>query len=72
MSLGRVAGSMKKKVVASELQEERAKCAFDQKEMGLFLGGGQAEFDYTMKYLLLMDKHPELANHFKFYDMTVS
>ena len=49
MSL-RVAGSMKNKVVASELQEERAKCAFDQKEMKLFLSGGQAELDHEMNY----------------------
>jgi hypothetical protein len=40
--------------------------------MGLFLGGGQAEVDHEMKYLSLMEKHPELANHFKFYEMTVS
>ena len=29
----RVLGSIKNKVVASELLEERAKCNFDQKEM---------------------------------------
>jgi len=39
--LARVAGSMKNKIVASELQAERDKCAFDQKELMTYLYGGE-------------------------------
>lgn len=35
-----IAGSVKNKVVASDLKEERKKCNFDQMELKVFLGGG--------------------------------
>ena len=69
----RVAGSMKNKVVASELQAERNKCAFDQKELMTFLHGGEKEFELHMKWYSLLEKHPkDLGNHHHFYEMTRS
>jgi hypothetical protein len=73
MNLGRVAGSMKNKVVASELQAERNKCAFDQKELMAYLHGGQQEFDLQIKWFNLLEKHPyDLGNHHHFFEMTRS
>ena len=39
--IGRRQGSVKNKIVASDLAEERAKCDFDTQEMLVFLNGGQ-------------------------------
>ena len=33
-------GSVRNKVVASDLQEERKKCTFDQNELKVLIGGG--------------------------------
>ena len=33
-------GSVKRGIISSDLLEERAKCAFDKKEMGFFFRGG--------------------------------
>jgi hypothetical protein len=64
---------MKNKVVASELQAERNKCAFDQKELMTFLHGGEKEFELHMKWYSLLEKHPkDLGNHHHFYEMTRS
>jgi len=35
-----IPGSFKNKVVASELQEERDKCAFDHQEIKILMNGG--------------------------------
>jgi hypothetical protein len=35
-----IAGSVKHKIVASDLKQERNKCTFDQMELKVFLGGG--------------------------------
>jgi hypothetical protein len=35
-----IAGSVKNKVVSSDLEEERKKCTFDQLELKVILGGG--------------------------------
>jgi len=40
MSAKIVAGSVKNKIMSSDLQEEREKCAFDSKEMEILMGGG--------------------------------
>ena len=67
----KVAGSMKNKVIASELQAERDKCAFDQKELHTFIHGGPVELELQMKWNNLLDKHPkELGNHHKYYEMS--
>ena len=42
-----VAGSVKRKIVASDLAEERSNCNFDQHELLVMLSGGQ--FIYNVK-----------------------
>lgn len=66
-----MAGSIKNKIVASDLLEERSKCAFDKEELEVLVKGGPAnkkEFDL---YGSIFDRHPELANNHKFFEMTV-
>ena len=65
-----MAGSLKNKIVASDLLEERSKCAFDKQELELLVKGGPAlkkDFDY---FESLFVKHPEMAKNHKFYEMT--
>ena len=64
-----VLGSVKNKIVASDLLEERKKCAFDQEELKVFLHGGPLVLQKKLNYLKIIS-HPELANHHKFYEMT--
>lgn len=67
----RVAGSLKNKVVASELLEERANCNFDQQKMRVLVHGGQEQFDI---YKELMDDMaaPELQNTFGYMEKDVN
>ena len=66
----RTAGSIKNKVTATELLEERAKCNFDKSQM--------IEQFYHEKWIHEtfsaiakdMNDYPELANTHKFYEMT--
>lgn len=62
-------GSVKNKVVNSDLQEERDKCAFDQKEMQALLHGGQQILDAKISESEMFAKHPALGNHHHFYEM---
>jgi hypothetical protein len=41
MTTTRIAGSFKNKVVATELQQERANCNFDQEKLRVALHGGE-------------------------------
>jgi acyl-CoA oxidase len=66
----RIEGSLKNKIVASSLQEERDKCAFDRSEVTTMLFGGTEEEKLWDKYTGLIAKHPELANHHRFFEMT--
>lgn len=63
-------GSVKNNIVASDLEKERANIAFDQKEMQVYLHGGEDPYNAKMHYHRIFDKHPELRNHHKFYEMT--
>ena len=66
------AGSVKAKVVASDLLEERKKCTFDQKELQKLLLGGDEVMKSTLEIRNLFVKHPaELGNHHKFQEMSV-
>ena len=65
----RIQGSWKNKIVASDLQEERDKCDFDQAE-ALTTSIDVVEWAATQDAHKYMVEHPELANTHKFYDMT--
>jgi hypothetical protein len=56
-------GSVKNKIVSSDLLEERSKLAFDQQEMKVYLHGGDVPYQKKMYYYDIVDKHPELRNH---------
>jgi hypothetical protein len=70
MTAKRIEGSLKNKQVASCLQEERDKCAFDKEELSTILLGGAQERKVWDFWFGLFDKHPEIANHHKFFEMT--
>lgn len=70
MTSKHIPGSIKNKIVNSDLQEERDKCAFDRKEMQAILHGGKDKLALRVAASEKMAKHPELANHHHFYDMT--
>ena len=64
-------GSVKNKIVASDIVKERAKIAFDKNELTTYLLGGQDLVDHRRVYRGLTDDHPELNNTLKFNDMTI-
>jgi hypothetical protein len=66
----RVAGSYKNKVVASDLQEERDKLAFDFEEFRQLMNGGEEVYAVQKKFNDMVLAHPALQNTFEFYDMT--
>ena len=63
-------GSMKNKIVATELIEERAKCNIDQYELLVLFAGSveQAEILVQEQKIILDD--PGMQTEFEFYDMT--
>ena len=60
--IGRRQGSVKNKIVASDLAEERAKCDFDTQEMLMFVSGGQEALDLNKTTMDTIKEHPELHN----------
>jgi hypothetical protein len=68
-----VVGSVKRKVVASDLQEERDKTTFDQQELKVMFCGGKDMYEKRIFYLNLVLKHKdELCNHHRFHEMSIS
>ena len=63
-------GDIEKKIVASDLQEERDKCDFDNKAMQAWLYGGQWQFEKRKELFDLVGQHKELVNFIEFEDMT--
>ena len=63
-------GSVKNQVIASDLTKERAKIAFDKKELVTFLYGGQDLVDHRNVYKNLQVDYPELRNTHKFNEWT--
>ena len=63
-------GSIKNKVVAPILAEERAKCDFDQEELRVLLMGGPIPFAKVKSNFEKFSNDPELANHIRWYEMT--
>ena len=66
----RSTGSVKKGIVAPDLLEERAKCAFDQEEMRTFISGGPEREQKWKEIVDSFGADPTLSNHIDFYDMT--
>lgn len=64
-------GSVKNQIIASDLTKERAKIAFDKKEMVTFLLGGQDLVDHRNVYKQLQVDYPELRNTHRFNEMTI-
>ena len=65
----RNSGSVKNKVVASELQEERDSGAkFDKHEMTMALWKRDWVYQAVQNDFDIMEKHPVMANTHKFYD----
>jgi len=63
-------GSIKNNIVNSDLLNERKNLDFEQQEMRVFLHGGEDVYQAKMYYHNIFSKHPELANHHKFYEMS--
>ena len=63
-------GSIKNKVVAPVLTEERAKCDFDQEELRVLLMGGPTAYAAYRGNFEKFGNNPKLANHITWYEMT--
>ena len=66
----RKTGSVKKGIVATDLLEERAKCAFDQEELRRFIMGGEIKYNKTKEIFDLIGNDPELRNNLEFLELT--
>jgi len=66
----RKTGSVKKGIVATDLLEEREKCAFDQEELRRFLMGGDAKYNKTKEVFDMIGNDPELRNNIEFLELT--
>ena len=63
-------GSVKRGVVSPDLLEERAKCAFDQDELRVFLHGSQERLDLWKQVVDQFGADDGIRNSIEFYDMT--
>ena len=63
-------GSVKRGIVSPDLLNERAKCNFDQKELGTFLMGGKEREAKAKEMYGVLEEDPTLRNSIEFYDMT--
>lgn len=59
--------SVKNKVVAPELLEERAKCNFDRQELEMIMLGGPERHKLVSETYNFIESTPEIANHSQFY-----
>lgn len=60
-------GSIKDKVVAADLQEERDKCNFNQKDLTIFLYDGKKSYERFLDWYKDMESDPILRNSHEFY-----
>ena len=63
-------GSIKRGIVSPDLLEERAKLAFDQKELATFLAGGPEREQGWKHWVDTYGADPVLRNKVGFYDLT--
>ena len=68
--MSRKTGSIKRGIVAPDLLEERAKCAFDQQELSGWLMGDEEKTRRWRYFVDLFGADPELRNKLEFYDLT--
>ena len=66
----RIAGSVKNKVTATEILEERKKLDFDQKELFNIYWDRSDNLTRRAKFIKDVEEDPKLANTHKFYEMT--
>lgn len=64
------AGSVKNKIVASDLEEERLKINFDANEMGLMMQGGPEVQERIRSLIKDMESDPALIHTEKYYEMS--
>ena len=69
MLIKRQTGSVKRGVVATDLLEERQKCAFDQHELRTVLSGGEFRQQKWKEMVDIMGSDPELRNNIEFYEL---
>jgi hypothetical protein len=69
-SIKRTAGSVKNKIVNSDLEEERNKCDFDRVELELLLKGGEESMARINGLLSDMESDPILRHSEKYYEMS--
>jgi hypothetical protein len=62
-------GSIKNKIVASDLEDERAHCNFDQKELTLKLFKDQESLNDVLEDIRIMESDPILRNTEKWYEL---
>ena len=62
-------GSIDRGIVNPDLQEERDKCSFDQKELALFIHGQQM-IDECHDMMQFMKKYPEVSDDYSYYEMS--
>ena len=70
MSTKRVAGSIKNKIVATEILEERAKCNFDQKELYQNFYSDKESRELMERSFKEVEEDPVLRATHKFYEWT--
>ena len=63
-------GSVKRGVVSPDLLDERAKCAFDQNELRVFLHGGEERLNVWTSIVDMFGADDTIRNSVEFYDMT--
>lgn len=63
-------GSIKNKIVASDLEDERKKLNFNQTELTHFLFGGKAKHEEYQEWIRFMEADPILKNDHTWYEMT--
>ena len=63
-------GSIKNKIVSSDLEDERKKCGFDQKELSHYIWGNETEYLRMKDLINDMESDPVLIGSEKWYDMS--
>ena len=63
-------GSVKNKIVASDLLAERAKCDFNQEELRILINGGSLNYSLLKKHYERFGANPGTRNHLTWYELT--
>jgi hypothetical protein len=63
-------GSVKNKIVATDLLKERSNCNFNSKELTEIIFENKEEYKLYKEWCRMIDEDPVLRNREEFYDMT--